>query len=425
MQTTKNKIGIIDFLETSDKTKYLIDELRDLSSEAEHIPISKLDKKLEEVSSLIIIPKATYGLLPNELDKLKEFILNGGNVLFLIGLETKNLFNDSLKILFDWLAVTPRFIKIDNEEEIKIMIFKEHPVTNNLPSFLLVNGVSFITSPKNDIIATTNHDNLIANTPIIIVGKKGSGKFIMIGSQRSFEQEYLKFKPNKQLLFNALCWLMDLKDCPDLGITIQPKVKHPQKEEQPKEKPTEEKIEEIEPLVVPSPTLKKEERKRQEEEKKLTVESTTPNLEIEKKRGMGAEVEEKKEKLLENLETLLPDMIEKLITSKILEIKKTLDEISKAQSEINKLSENVKKLNELPEKFVTFADNLDKYLRNQDKILNMLEKIQTELSNIEIDILEALRDYTNTASELLKKIDRIEASVNEKIEKILRQLGKR
>ncbi|MGQ4890925.1 MAG: hypothetical protein ACP6IP_00365 [Candidatus Njordarchaeia archaeon] len=399
------KIAYIDFKKEDGAYRKLNEKLEEFGFKLEYLPPEDVLKKLKKeiYIATIISPKSAYGLLPEEFDVFKNYVLNGGRYLLLFGMDTKGIFNDSLKMLLDIIGAFPRYILLDNEDTITIKEIKKHQITEGIKLINLVDGLSFINSPESMILAKTGNENVVAGVPVLVAGSRGAGKFVLFGSQKNFEEDYLEEEENLQLLLNILCWLTDMKPCPKIIREI------PSEKEKEEEKPAEEetKVEEVE---------EKEEREEMgemtlEEIEEISLEDETKQSEIEEKGKENKGTVQYKEMNQEN------NLSSSIITDLIRKYETLRDEVDSLRGTFPS-----RDLSLIDQKIGELSNILEKNLKNQMLIIDYLKAIREEISNLEIDLLEALRDDINAISQLLKKIDKIETNIEKKIEKISNRL---
>jgi len=339
-----------------------------------NIELTSLDLKNEiprDVSGVFFVLSKFHIFKSEELEHIKEYLINGNRIVFLLGFESIEFMDTTFFSLLKWLGITVRPEKITDGTEITIKIFREHFITRNLNVIRLISPLSFLTSPENLIIAATSFDERVPNAPVIIYGKKNRGDFIVLGSQKILEKEFQDKQINR-LLLNITCWLIDNEEC------IQQL----------------EKQDELSQIREPVQII--------EEKEKVEV----AKVSIKDRESLP-------KKTATNQVTVVNKKIEYEIPSQILdELTEKLKSVEELHSKVDELKES---LNEL-------VSLLKKLEATQTKIVTSIERLLSELSNLEIDLLEAMRDDIGAVSQLISKVDAMEKKLDRKLDKILEKL---
>ena len=365
--------------------------MKEFGIKLDFLIIEKLDNALNKrnYKAVIIDPHESFSLLPHEIKTFKDYLLNGGSYLLLLGLESKDLFNDSMKLLLDVFRVFPRYIKLDSEESIRIDNLVKHQITEWLSTLDLVNGISFISSPENVILARTGKDCVVSNVPVLLAGQRGSGKYVVYGSQRSFDEINVEDEKNLQLLLNIICWLLDFDKCHRVIETPQEK---------------EEKEEEIEIKTIEvSEEIAEEEVERKEEEE-----------------AKETHIEEEINKTSYQIEQIPHNEKNNTITNLIKKYDSLKGEIEDIKKKISTYE-----ISEIADKIDQLTTNFERYVNVQSMIIDYLKAIREEISNLEIDLLEAVRDDINAITQLLERVDKMEKNIEKKFKELSKNLRKK
>jgi ABC-type uncharacterized transport system len=198
--------------------------------------------------NLLIIAGPTQPLLPSEVEKVRQYLTQGGRMFVLFNSDSLSINTGLEALLGEWgvevgrnVVRDPNNTTLDDGSDLIVTRFNDkHPLVNSLLSFRLrmmlprsigklENAKPHVEAPKVDILAATGDKAFINNNvmpagkqvPLMVAVEKaapkgvyadaerGTTRIVVTGDSRFLDNQLIVVDKNQDFAINAINWLLD------------------------------------------------------------------------------------------------------------------------------------------------------------------------------------------------------------------------